>query len=333
MEIIGLEIETKVKNVLHKHLKFDDWANLFFLQVDIHQFVKTITQELLADFIAFLHRDPSATGSASTLLNSSDPFHALIHYRLSNYFWYSAKELSTSRDIAQYIYSTGNRFSNIDIHPGAIIGERFVMDHANGTVIGETAIIGDDCYVLGNVILGARGIADNKSTKRHPTIGNNVQIGSNSRILGPVNIGDNVFISPFSVVVKDIPNNCRVSIVNQLQLTRYPEAENEIKPIIELTFFIESSIFVVTQYVQFIEATIVDQDHLGCTDFHCTVVKLRPGVFEIEISASEQFIGHSRAEREPAFLQLFIDERSTIIIGPTGLRKFLETLIRNYKEC
>ena len=94
-----------------------------------------------------------------------------------------------------------------------------MLDHGHGTVIGETCEIGDDCYLLQSVILGATGIVSIPSIKRHPSLGNNVRVGGFARIFGPVNIGDNVLISPHCVITTDIPSNSKVRIVNQLQIT------------------------------------------------------------------------------------------------------------------
>ena len=92
--------------------------------------------------------------------------------------------------------------TGIEIHPGAVIGRRFVIDHGMGVVIGETAVIGDDVLVYHGVTLGGKY---NARIKRHPTIGNNVMIGAESIVLGDIIIGDNVQIGAGSVVTKDIP--------------------------------------------------------------------------------------------------------------------------------
>jgi serine O-acetyltransferase len=89
-----------------------------------------------------------------------------------------------------------------------------------GTVFGETAKIGDDCYILGGVTLGACGISNNINGKRHPTIGNRVQVGAFSRIFGTVNIGDDVFIGPHCTITEDISENSRVILRTSLQVTK-----------------------------------------------------------------------------------------------------------------
>ena len=82
-----------------------------------------------------------------------------------------------------------------------------MLDHAVGTVIGETCVIGDDAYILGGVTLGAAGIANNPATARHPRLGDRVQVGAFARILGRVTIGDDVFIGPHCTITQDVPAN------------------------------------------------------------------------------------------------------------------------------
>ena len=95
----------------------------------------------------------------------------------------------------------------IDIHPGATIGNNFFIDHGIGVIIGETAIIGDNCTIYQGVTLGGTG---KQTGKRHPTIGNNVMISAGAKVLGNITIGDNTKIGAGSVVLKDIPENSTV---------------------------------------------------------------------------------------------------------------------------
>lgn len=129
-------------------------------------------------------------------------FKVMMHYRLAHklyqnghYFW------------ARYISQRGVRKSGIEIHPGAQIGKGLFIDHGSGVIIGETAIIGDNCTLYQGVTLGGTG----KDTgKRHPTLGNNVMVGSGAKILGPFTIGDNSKIGAGSVVLKEVPPNSTV---------------------------------------------------------------------------------------------------------------------------
>jgi len=107
------------------------------------------------------------------------------------------------------LFSQITRFlTGLEIHPGATIGKGFFVDHGAGVVIGETAIIGDNCVLFHNVTLGGTG---KHSGKRHPTLGNNVFVGTGAILLGPITVGDNVNIGANAfVVMRDVPSNCTV---------------------------------------------------------------------------------------------------------------------------
>ena len=125
--------------------------------------------------------------------------HATIDYRIAHWFY-----LRRCFFIARAISQWSKMWTGIEIHPGATIGRRLVIDHGTGIVIGETAEIGDDCLLYQGVTLGGTG----KDTgKRHPTIGNNVMIGAGAKVLGPLVIGDNSRIAAGAVVLSDIPSN------------------------------------------------------------------------------------------------------------------------------
>ena len=106
--------------------------------------------------------------------------------------------------LARAISQRSRRRTGIEIHPGATIGRRLVIDHGMGIVIGETAEIGDDCLIYHGVTLGGTG---KDVGKRHPTIGNNVLIGTGAKVLGPIRVGDNSRIAANSVVLKEIPED------------------------------------------------------------------------------------------------------------------------------
>ncbi len=106
--------------------------------------------------------------------------------------------------LARLISQASRRRTGIEIHPGAKLGKRLVIDHGMGIVIGETAEVGDDCLIYHGVTLGGTG---KETGKRHPTIGNNVLIGTGAKVLGPITVGSNSRIASNSVVLKDIPEN------------------------------------------------------------------------------------------------------------------------------
>lgn len=160
------------------------------------------------DLLAYVERDPALMGETQFALVRHSPYVATLCYRLSHWHWHQGSLEMRRR--AMSIGHYGRVLTGVEIHPGATIGRRFVVDHGTNTVIGATCEIGSDCYVLNGVLLGARGISGNPGNKRHPTIGDRVQIGAFARILGDVHVGDDAFIGPHAVVTCDIPAGARV---------------------------------------------------------------------------------------------------------------------------
>lgn len=143
-------------------------------------------------------KDPAARNMLEVMLLYPG-FHVLVYYRIAHFF-YKIKLFFIARLISQIArFLTG-----IEIHPGALIGHRLIIDHGMGIVIGETAVIGDDCTIYHQVTLGGTG---KEKLKRHPTIGNNVLIGAGAKLLGPIVIGDNVKIGAGAVVLKSVESN------------------------------------------------------------------------------------------------------------------------------
>ncbi len=164
----------------------------------------------LADLRAPVERDPAAEGWLDVLL-SYPGFHAITVHRIVHELW-KAKIPIVPRFIAELVH----RVTGIDIHPGATIGKGFFIDHGTGVVIGGTAIIGDNVTIYQGVTLGGTSLA---RTKRHPTLGNNVTVGSGAAVLGDITIGDGVKIGANSVVVKDVaPNSTVVGIPGRVVL-------------------------------------------------------------------------------------------------------------------
>jgi len=155
-------------------------------------------KNLMYDLDNIMKNDPAARRKIDLILYPS--VHALIAYRISNKL-YKKKCYFLARLISQL----WRGFTGIEIHPGATIGKGFFIDHGMGVVIGETAVVGDHVLMYHGATLGATG-KDN-SGKRHPTVGNNVIIGSGVKVLGNVTIGDNSKIGANAVVLKDIPAN------------------------------------------------------------------------------------------------------------------------------
>ena len=150
---------------------------------------------------AYKEKDPSVK-SLWEVIFLNQGFHALGYYRIAHGF-YNLKLYF----IAKFISQVGRFFTGIEIHPGAQIGKRFVIDHCSGVVIGETTLIKDDVMIFHNVTLGAVKINDEK---RHPTIENNVLIGANSSVLGPITVGEGAKVGAHALVLKDVPEGAVV---------------------------------------------------------------------------------------------------------------------------
>ena len=151
---------------------------------------------LLETLTAYQKRDPAARSKLEIFLLYAG-VHAIINHRIAHWL-YLHHRFFLARCVSQW-----SRFwTGIEIHPGAKIDRRLVMDHGMGIVIGETAEIGDDCLIYHGVTLGGTG---KDHGKRHPTIGNNVLISCGAKVLGPFKVGDNARIAANSVVLSEVP--------------------------------------------------------------------------------------------------------------------------------
>ena len=150
-------------------------------------------------------RDPAAKSIISIILTYPGVM-AVIFHQISNFFYKAGFDL-----IARIISQTIRFFTGIEIHPGAKIGKNLFIDHGMGVVIGETSEIGDNVTIYHNVTLGGSSPSIDserqRHEKRHPTIGNDVVIGSGAQIIGPIKVGNNSRIAANAVVVKDVPEN------------------------------------------------------------------------------------------------------------------------------
>ena len=151
------------------------------------------------DIRAIRERDPAARSGVEVFLLYSG-LHAVIWYRIAH--WFFKHHLFF---IASLLSQTAKWLTGIEIHPGATIGKGLLIDHGSGVVIGETAEIGDNCTIYQGVTLGGTG---KDKGKRHPTLGDNVMVGSGAKILGPFKVGSNSKIAANAVVLEEIPENC-----------------------------------------------------------------------------------------------------------------------------
>jgi serine O-acetyltransferase len=153
------------------------------------------------DIAAVFESDPAARSYVEVLLLYPG-LHAVWIHHLSHWLW-----LHGMRFLARFTSQVARLFTGIEVHPGAELGRRLFIDHGIGTVIGETAIVGDDVTLYQGVTLGGTG---KEKGKRHPTLGNNISIGSGAKLLGNITIGDNCRVGAGSVVLRSVPANSTI---------------------------------------------------------------------------------------------------------------------------
>ena len=160
-------------------------------------------ERLKEDINSFMTRDPAARSKIEVVL-CYPGYHAILFYRFSNAAWRRKWFLA-----GRWISHLGRFLTGIEIHPGAMIGRRFFIDHGMGVVIGETSEIGNNVTIYHGVTLGGISPAENSldqvNLKRHPTIKNNAIIGSGAQVLGPITVGENARIGANTVILKDVP--------------------------------------------------------------------------------------------------------------------------------
>jgi serine O-acetyltransferase len=156
-----------------------------------------LLDRLVDDLDAAARRDPAARSRLELVL-CYPGLHAVWIHRLAHRLW----QQPGYRLVARVVSQLNRSLTGIEIHPGAVIGRRFFIDHGMGVVIGETAEIGDDVMIYHGVTLGGRSLL---RVKRHPTLQDGVVVGAGARILGPVVVGAGAQVGANSVVVKDVP--------------------------------------------------------------------------------------------------------------------------------
>lgn len=180
--------------------------------------------EIREDIDAICDRDPAAESRAEVLLLYSG-LHALLMYRIAHALQTRGMKLS-ARAVSQFAkFLTG-----VEIHPGATIGRGLFIDHGAGVVIGETAIIGDNCTIYQGATLGGTG---KETGKRHPTLGDNVMVGAGAKLLGNFTVGSGAKIAAGAVVLKDVPANC-TAVGIPAHIVSKSSVKPEEKPVIDL---------------------------------------------------------------------------------------------------
>ncbi|RMH57402.1 MAG: serine O-acetyltransferase [Deinococcus-Thermus bacterium] len=160
-----------------------------------------LLEYLREDVQAVLERDPAARGPLDAILFSPG-MHALWMHRLNHRLW-----KANFRLLARFLAHLTRMLTGVEIHPGARIGRRVVIDHGMGIVIGETAEVGDDVMMYHGVTLGGTGFT---REKRHPTIGKGVLLGAHAVVLGPIEVGDGARVGAGAVVTKSVPPGATV---------------------------------------------------------------------------------------------------------------------------
>lgn len=158
-------------------------------------------RQVLADIRAARERDPAARGNLEIILCYSG-LHALLWHRINHRLWRWKLRL-----LARWLSQVAKFFTGIEIHPGATLGQGIFIDHGTGTVIGETAEIGDGCTLFHGVTLGGTG---KEQGKRHPTLEKNVTVGAHAQVLGAITIGEGSVVGAGAVVLDNIPPFCTV---------------------------------------------------------------------------------------------------------------------------
>src|SRR5690242_13692286 len=161
-----------------------------------------LLKNLREEIDATLARDPAARSRLEVVL-CYPGFHALVYHRVAHWLWQHRWFLA-----GRFVSHVGRILTGIEIHPGARIGRRVFIDHGMGVVIGETAEVGDDVTLYQGVTLGGTKLT--RGTKRHPTIGNGVIVGSHAQVLGPFRVGDGARIGPHALVQAEVPEGARM---------------------------------------------------------------------------------------------------------------------------
>ena len=181
-------------------------------------FIRAARASIREDLDAAMRRDPAAETRLDVAVNSPG-LHAIWAYRGLHRLW----QKPGARPVARALSTVVRSVTGVEIHPGAQIGRRFFIDHGMGVVIGATAVVGDDVMLYHGVTLGGRSLA--RGTKRHPTVGDRVTIGAGARVLGNIDIGDDVQIGANSVVVKPVPTGAVATGIPAR--VRFPDSPTE----------------------------------------------------------------------------------------------------------
>ncbi|MER7948932.1 hypothetical protein ABTY59_16240 [Streptomyces sp. NPDC096079] len=233
------------------------------------------------DLAAFARRDAAAHGDQRYIYSGYLSFRSVMAHRLAH----AVGTLRVPGVPSGLLSAQARRISEearlatgVEIHPAAAIGRRFVVDHGSGTVIGEDCEIGDDCYLLQNVVLGARDIVTRSDgaarPRRHPRIGSRVQIGGDVCVFGPVSVGDDCVIDPGARITMDVPAGARVKVVSTTQVSLTAGA-----PVVQGVAVVAGRLVIAGHGLRDTVPVVLDEDRTPCgwltvvragdTEMHC----------------------------------------------------------------
>jgi serine O-acetyltransferase len=200
---------------------------------------------------AVRERDPAARTNLEVILTTPG-LHALAWHRVSSWLWRRRLKL-----IGRLVSNFGRFFTGIEIHPGARIGRGVFIDHGMGVVIGETAIVGDNCTLYQGVTLGGTG---KERGKRHPTLGADVIVGVGAAVLGDITVGDGSRIGAGSVVLRDVPPHTTAVGVPARAVAWRDPASGETRRVLRLPDPNQDAIMALAQRIEELEAKVRDLD-------------------------------------------------------------------------
>lgn len=337
------KVSEEVSEVVKKYIPTDLYSTSGLTEYEVEEIESKILPCLFNDLIALASRDKAAKGSSEYVLEMYSTFRAVMYYRIANTIYnYENMDQEMRRWRAIQISDDAKVKTRIDIHPAAEIGKRFVIDHGIGTVIGEDCIIGCDCYMLNGVVLGVRKfgddtseskeITDNIPERRHPTIGSKVRISAFAKILGPITVGDDVFISPHCVITHDIPSNCKVVIVNQLQICRGSTCDHR-----EIYGIVPEDNGIICIYGKGLQdssvlfvAESLDDDSREINGIETIIKEKYDDMIKLQVSIKNK-IKNDEIKLKPKEVKMVItkDEKEMVITESIGLRRAIETLMEN----
>ena len=341
-------IRENIDEIVEKVLPKKRRVPIGMVKKDVTIIKDEIYDYVYSDLVAFTENDPAAQGSPDYVFNTSSTFQAVKCYRIANIIYrYENIPAEMRRDIAKKISEHAKHATAVEIEPTAKIGKRFIIDHGTGTVIGGDCMIGSDCYILNGVVLGVRKfgealefkeiVTNNILGRRHPKIGNRVRISAFAKILGPIVVGDDVFISPHCRITHDIPSNSNVLIVNQLQVCRGIEGSTcdprEIYGIVPeeggiICIYGKGLRDSLVSLVEFLDEDI-DKDIQKIGDIKIIIKERGDDMVKLQFLIKDEIENYKIKEKlKKMGMVIRKDEKEIIVTESIGLKRAIEYLMR-----